>query len=354
MGGHRILWALRRRSYLARSVPIVLLALAASSVVAIAASGAGLLLPAADLSDGEIRTARILGAVAVIVGVIGLPVSRTRVRSPGKRWPDQTVAAVVYAATIMGFVTLIALFAPPVTVENSAEPATETQQEGTATNPEAPGETPPPTSGDGGNSGFEFEDNPGAPIGPSDPRTSAGNAEGAQTDFDWILLQGWARMILWLLLIALAALGIRAFRVRPNEPDEGASLDPPLPAADAEEILAASLDDILSKGGPPREQITAAYQRLLAALTEAGAPRHRFEAPHEHLFRVLGPLGVSPDPMHQLTDLYVLAQFSQQEMTDKHRASAVAALERCLEDLRDANSKVQHDPAPTYLASVPA
>lgn len=306
------------------------------------------------MTDGSIGVARGLGALAVMLGVIGLPIQRTRHRSTGGRRPDRTVAAVLSAATLMGLVTLIALFAPPMIVQDSSSPPRETQPQGTAASPEAPGETPPPTSAGGGNRGFELDDNPAAAIPSAPNRVAAGGPEAPADGFDWTTLQGWARMILWLLLLALAGLGVRAFRGRPERLQEEASPEPLIPAAQAEGLLEASLSDVTSTEGHPRQGITAAYRRLLAALTEAGAPRHHYEAPHEHLHRALGPLGVHADPMHQLTELYVLAQFSKREVTDKHRASAAAALQRCLENLRSQGAQVEKRPPTTTLADAPA
>jgi hypothetical protein len=112
--------------------------------------------------------------------------------------------------------------------------------------------------------------------------------------------------------------------------------DPPIAAADAEAGLEASLDELSDYGGSARERITVAYRRLLAALAAAGAPRLPHEAPYEHLHRALGPLEVSPGPMHRLAELYVLAHFSEHPITEQHRAEAAAVLEHALTSLRAA------------------
>jgi hypothetical protein len=104
---------------------------------------------------------------------------------------------------------------------------------------------------------------------------------------------------------------------------------------EAEAGLEASLAEVSQLTGNPREQVTAAYHRLLVALDEAGAPRFIHEAPHEYLHRVLGPLGVRAEPLHQLTSLYVIAQFSTRPVTENHRNAAVHALEVSLADLRE-------------------
>ena len=84
----------------------------------------------------------------------------------------------------------------------------------------------------------------------------------------------------------------------------------------------------------PTTAIDRAYAVLLAALADAGGARRPQEAPHEHLHRVLGPLGVRPAPTHLLADLFVLARFSPHAVTDVHRQDATRALEAALADLR--------------------
>jgi hypothetical protein len=65
---------------------------------------------------------RVLAAVAVIVGAVGLVVQRRRIRAAGAVRSDPTVVGVRAAATIMAVVTLVALaFAPPVAVEESEQ-----------------------------------------------------------------------------------------------------------------------------------------------------------------------------------------------------------------------------------------
>ena len=44
-----------------------------------------------------------------------------------------------------------------------------------------------------------------------------------------------------------------------------------------------------------------------------------------------------PQPLHRLTELYVLAQFSGRPITEQHRAAAEDALKVSLADLRTAH-----------------
>jgi hypothetical protein len=119
---------------------------------------------------------------------------------------------------------------------------------------------------------------------------------------------------------------------------------------DAEAALLASLAEVLRDGGDPRKQVTAAYHRLLTALAEVGAPRQVQEAPHEHLYRTLGSLGVRPEPLHRLTGLYVIAQFSERPLSDRHRIAAVEALEVSLASLR----RLGERPSTVVLQSIPS
>lgn len=111
-------------------------------------------------------------------------------------------------------------------------------------------------------------------------------------------------------------------------PDE----DPPVDADAAQAGLSASLATA-SAGDDPRAAIVDAYLRLLDVLAEAGGARRLQEAPHEHLHRVLGPLGVRPEPTHQLAELFVMARFSPHPITEHHRDQAVALLHTALADL---------------------
>lgn len=111
--------------------------------------------------------------------------------------------------------------------------------------------------------------------------------------------------------------------------DDESTLDP----AAAEAGLSASLAAML-RDPDPRTAIVGAYAALLEGLAAAGAPRRPEEAPHEHLDRVLAPLGVSRDPVHLLAGLFVLARFSPHEPTTAHRGHAIGALQGALAGLQ--------------------
>lgn len=145
--------------------------------------------------------------------------------------------------------------------------------------------------------------------------------------------------VLALLLGGFALLAFAPPLVRAAERVTGpAALDVPPPPAPrspraVEEGLAEVLRAMLADPDP-RTAVIGAYARLLAALDEAGFPRRAEEAPHEHLWRSLGPLGVRRPPVHRLAELFVRARFTPHPITDEHRHAAIAALADAVADLR--------------------
>jgi hypothetical protein len=83
----------------------------------------------------------------------------------------------------------------------------------------------------------------------------------------------------------------------------------------------------------PRRAIIAAYLRMGGLLGAAGLPRHRWEAPYEHLDRVLVTLGASAAAATTLTALFEEAEFSQHPLGPSARDQAIAALSAVRHDL---------------------
>lgn len=311
---------------------IGLLVVAASAVVAIGASGVGLLLPPVRLDGGWVLAVRIAGAAAVVAGFAGLLVQRKRLRSNEDRRYDPTAAALVAAATIMGVLALMARLAPSASFEEDP-----TREDSAATrvaevNDEASARTGPPRPYGGISGGFGM-----ARESPDRRITRPADDQGVDDDaggFDRNILQRARSVLLLVLLFAVAVACVLALKGRLARRRKQLPPDMQVAAADAEAGLQASLVEVAHEGQDPRHRITAAYQRLLTALDAAGAPRRPQEAPHEHLHRTLGPLGVHPAPMHRLTELYVVAQFTERPITERHRAAATEALQAGLVDLR--------------------
>ncbi len=144
-------------------------------------------------------------------------------------------------------------------------------------------------------------------------------------------------------LVALAAavvgglvLALRGGRPRPN-PRNHPVASGKLPIADpvqideqrAFEAFGESIDAMLTDADP-RTGIIGAYARLLEGLGAAGIARRAEEAPLEHLRRSLEILQVPPAPLERLTELFVLARFSDHPMHEGHRLDALDALRAAL------------------------
>ena len=142
-----------------------------------------------------------------------------------------------------------------------------------------------------------------------------------------LLLGGFA-----LLAFAPPLVRVAEHSLTPVAPDPAPAPVRP-PSRSVEQGLADVLRAMLADPDP-RTAVIGAYARLLAALDEAGFPRRAEEAPHEHLWRSLGPLGVRRPPVHRLAELFVRARFTPHPVTDEHRRAAIAALADAVADLR--------------------
>ena len=324
------------------------------AVVALALAGQGLLVPA---GPGP-AVVRVLGALAALGAVAVL------VRLDGPLRGGRTLALVAVAGALTALATLPA---SPVTIDGSAPvaPGVGTADDQTGAillerfDPgRAPGGTvvlPPGAelqvqggdvvvAGPGGAStvlppgqrvarpdGTVVVVGPGgvlevpAPV-PVPPETVPERlARGVEAVLA-LLLGGFA-------LLAFAPPLVRAAErvsLPPVEPVPAPSGPSPIAVEEGlAEVLRAMLAD-----PDPRTAVIGAYARLLAALDEAGFPRRAEEAPHEHLWRSLGPLGVRRPPVHRLAELFVRARFTPHPITDEHRQAAIGALADAVADLR--------------------
>lgn len=317
-----------------QALAIVVLVAAAAAVVAVSAAGAGALLRPVALDDQGVRTIRSIGALAVVAGLAGLLVQRRREGPADGDRQDPTVSALLTTATIMGTLAMLALLRPGLGLADAADRFAASPDTLFTQSDSAGGETrtiprPPRREGLPGMGG--------AARGPTRRGAASGEpvlaqAEENRTDREG-LLGSVSSLLLAALLLAAAVIGLLYVRRRLQGPDDLPG-DVPVAAADAEASLEASLGEVAYDGPDPRRQITAAYHRLLAALSAAGAPRRPQEAPHEHLDRVLGPLGIDASAMHRLAELYVVARFTDRPVVDRDRAAAAAALESGLAGLR--------------------
>lgn len=146
--------------------------------------------------------------------------------------------------------------------------------------------------------------------------------------------------VLALLLGAFTLLAFAPPVVRFAERMSGPAAEPapvPAPSRTPATTVEAGLADVLRAmlaDPDPRTAVIGAYARLLSALDEVGYPRRAEEGPHEHLWRILGPLGVRRAPVHRLAELFVRARFTPRPITEAHRQAAIGALADAVADLR--------------------
>lgn len=326
-------------------VALALLVVAASAIAALASSGGGLIAPVASLHPDWLRVIRLGAVAAVALGLAGLVVFRERGGSGLRRDEGPAGGALLKAAAIMALVAVLTLFRPPVGPRSSGgDDGASSPPESGSVRPDMPsfGERPPPPPTSPLTDGFSPDGSVPEPE-PEPPAPPPPSALEAPVDLMALLGRvGLALLGLLVLgLIVTAYMAATGRWVRPIEPEEEDEEEPLAGAPEAEVGILASLEEIARPGGDPRMLITAAYQRLLAALADAGAPREPHEAPHEHLNRALGPLGVTPEPLHRLAALYVVAQFSEHPVTEAHRRRAAEALQISLADLRARADRVE-------------
>lgn len=327
---------------------------AASAVAAIASAGGGLFGPAPDLHPDWMRIIRIGAGAAVVLGLVAMLLLRDRSGPAVLRREGPPGGAMLKAAAIMAVVALITLMRPDGgTGSNDEDDGGLAGPGGTRMSADAPLSAsqppPPPTSPmtrglseegsvlepDGSTAPPLLPPPPPTPDQPDQPEPPS----TLESPVDWSgLLRQAGIFLLALLALGLVVLTYLALSGRVGEWDDAAEGEAPdgapTGAPEAEEGILASIEEISRPGGEPRALITAAYLRLLAALDDAGASRAPHEAPHEHLNRALGPLGVAPEPLHRLAALYVIAQFSEHPVTEGDRRQAAEALQASLADLR--------------------
>ncbi len=95
----------------------------------------------------------------------------------------------------------------------------------------------------------------------------------------------------------------------------------------------------LQIGSEPRMAVMAAYAGLERALAERGHDRHPADTPTEHLAGVLAALPAVAAPSVRLGQLYELARFSDQPITEDDRIRAAESLARARSTLAATTSE---------------
>jgi hypothetical protein len=324
-----------------------MLIVASSAVVAISARGFHLILPPADLSADWIWGIRIMGGLAGTAAIIGLLLWNRKARK-GRAAPDDPVAGPLRrAGIIMALLVFGGLLVNPLApTGDSLRPGPRPTRQEPSSDPNRGEEAPPP-------SGIPGDRAASGGLGGGGQGSGGASSLGAGAQQAQTFLRRLANSLPFnVLLLGVAVILFVLLRRRRRR--SGVSLSEfPWEPEDAEAGLMASLAEVSGRDRDPRGQITAAYLRLLSALSEAGAPRKTQEAPHEHLRRTLGPLGVRTKPLHELTTLYVMAQFSLRPVTDRHRAAAVKALEASLASIRAKRATLESESPTPLLVEAP-
>jgi len=170
-----------------------------------------------------------------------------------------------------------------------------------------------------------------------------GSTENAyDPEFAWIPVL----VVLGLAVLALVAYLVSRRRRASPETDEHA-------AESVAETLEDTLDDLRTEPDP-RRAVVAAWALLERALAASGLPRREAETAEEYVGRILGRLEVDPAPVRTLTDLFETAKFSQHPVDETMRESAITALARIRDELREAARRRQEEREHALEAGEPA
>ena len=151
----------------------------------------------------------------------------------------------------------------------------------------------------------------------------------------------WLKLVVWTLEIALlvavlvlVGLGVRALaravrrRARGGEGRQAVDfVELGEPERVAEQMAAdAAEQDALLREGEPRNAIVAAWHRFEVQGERAGVARRPAETSSEYAVRILDLVEADSGAVHRLAVLYREARFSEHDITEDHRATALEAL----------------------------
>jgi hypothetical protein len=90
--------------------------------------------------------------------------------------------------------------------------------------------------------------------------------------------------------------------------------------------FADTLIDDLRQGGDPGEAIQRCYAAVETGFGKRELRRKPAETPNKYLDRVFGRNAAAAEPLHTLTDLFQVARFSQEPVTEAMRDTAIDSL----------------------------
>ncbi|HJS50200.1 MAG TPA: DUF4129 domain-containing protein [Gaiellaceae bacterium] len=115
-----------------------------------------------------------------------------------------------------------------------------------------------------------------------------------------------------------------------------------------EEAIIDALDDMLDDlraEADPRRAVIAAYARLERVLAAHGVARSASETQEEYVARIFGQLEIDFRSIRRLTDLFVVAKFSQHVVDVDMKEEAIDILEQVRDELRAAETHRGEQPA---------
>jgi len=184
-------------------------------------------------------------------------------------------------------------------------------------------------------------------VGSQNPRAAPEGVDAVERvyepEFAWIPA---------LVVLGLVVAGIAAYVVASRRRTHRVEIEGEL-AEQVAETLEDTLDDLRAEPDP-RRAVIAAWARLEQALASSGLPRQPAETPEEYVARILGRLEVDPAPVRTMTDLFETAKFSQHPVDETMRESAITALARIRDELREAARRRQEEREHALEAGEPA
>ena len=146
-----------------------------------------------------------------------------------------------------------------------------------------------------------------------------------------------------LVVVGLTVTGVVAYVLASRRRRVG-PVDDAVAADEVADSIEDTLDDLRAEPDP-RRAVIAAYARLEQALASAGLPRRPAETAEEFVLRILARLEVDHSSARRLTELFETAKFSDHVVGDAMKASAIDALARIRDDLRELARRRQAESA---------
>ena len=164
---------------------------------------------------------------------------------------------------------------------------------------------------------------------------------------DITLLQQMAFSILMLLLVVAMMVATRWLyrRFRPK-PRAAVPESIGIPVGSPYRLERASRGRPRTPPADPRERLAAAYRHLGEELGTLGAPRRRAQTADEYLEHLVSGTTLPKPALVELTEEFVVARYSQEDVTDRQAADFRKRVDRLIADARRDDSITKPDDQP--------